>query len=173
MDVPQTVLNSSDLQAFLDANQIPGELVHCPAPTPTVESAAQVMGVLTDQIVKSILFLVAHRPVLVVACGTGIIDRKPIADRFQVGRKQVKLADAESVVRITGYPAGTVPPFGHRQPLTTILDPRVLAQPFVYAGGGEENALVRLDPAEIRRAAQGEVLAVLSLREEPGEDKLP
>jgi len=169
MDEPQLALDSSHLQAFLDANRIPGKLVHCSAPTPTVEAAAQVMGVGADQIVKSILFLVAHQPVLVIACGKGVIDRRPISDHFHVGRKQVKLADADTVLRISGYPAGTVPPFGHPQPLATIIDPRVLAQPFVYAGGGEENALVQLAPEDIRQVARAEILEVLAVRAEPGE----
>ncbi len=32
------------------------------------------------------------------------------------------------------------------QPIPTLIDPRVLAHPVVYAGGGAENTLVRLDP---------------------------
>ncbi len=154
-------LRSTDVERFMADHAIAGELVHCSAPTPTVEAAAQVMGVRPDQIVKSILFLVSGRPLLVIACGTGMIDRRPISDHFNVGRKQVKLADAGTVLAVTGYPAGTVPPFAHLQPLDTCIDPHVLAQPFVYAGGGEEDALVRLDPRDIRAVTRAEPLAVL------------
>ncbi|HEX9013737.1 MAG TPA: YbaK/EbsC family protein [Anaerolineaceae bacterium] len=142
-------------------NHIPGEVIRCPAPTPTVEAAAQVMGVPCDQIVKTILFLAGGQPVVVIACGTGAIDRKPVAERFGVGRKQVRLADPERVLALTGYPAGGVPPFGHRQLLPTLIDPRVLAQPVVFAGGGEEDVLVRVDPRVILQVTRAEIVPVL------------
>jgi prolyl-tRNA editing enzyme YbaK/EbsC (Cys-tRNA(Pro) deacylase) len=155
------MLTHQDLQTYLDAQGIPGRIVHCPAPTPTVLDAARVMGVQPDQIVKSLLFLISGQPVLVIACGDGIIDRRPLADRFAVGKKQVKLAGSETVLEFTGYPPGTVPPFGHATPLMTVMDPRVLAQAFVYAGGGEENALVGLDPRVIQRVTHAEIIPVL------------
>jgi prolyl-tRNA editing enzyme YbaK/EbsC (Cys-tRNA(Pro) deacylase) len=154
-------MDSRSLQDFMDRNHVAGQIIHCPAPTPTVEAAAQVMGVGPDQIVKTLLFLAAGQPVAVIACGTGPVDRRPIAERFGVGRKQVRLADAASVLALTGYPAGTVPPFGHCTEHPTLIDPRVLAQPFIYAGGGEEDALVGLDPAEIARVTGAEVLPLL------------
>jgi prolyl-tRNA editing enzyme YbaK/EbsC (Cys-tRNA(Pro) deacylase) len=155
-------MDSRSLQEFIDKNGIHAQVIHCPAPTPTVETAAQVMGVTVEQIVKTILFSVAGQLVAVVACGTAPIERKPLAERFGVGRKQVKLADAETVLAATGYPAGAVPPFGHREAHPTFVDPRVLAQSFVYAGGGEEDALVRLDPADILCVAGAETLTVLA-----------
>ncbi len=155
-------MDSRSLQAFIDQNGIHTQVIHCSAPTPTVETAAQVMGVTVEQIVKTILFSVAGQLVTVVACGTAPIERRPLAERFGVGRKQVKLADAETVLAATGYPAGAVPPFGHREAHPTFIDPQVLAQPFVYAGGGEEDALVRLDPADILRVTGAETLRVLA-----------
>jgi prolyl-tRNA editing enzyme YbaK/EbsC (Cys-tRNA(Pro) deacylase) len=155
-------MDSRSLQEFIDKNGIQARVIHCPAPTPTVEAAAQVMGVTTAQIVKTILFSIAGQMVTVIACGTAPIDRKPLAERFAVGRKQVKLAGAETVLAATGYPAGAVPPFGHREAYRTFVDPQVLAQPFVYAGGGEEDALVRLDPADILRVTAAETLSVLA-----------
>jgi prolyl-tRNA editing enzyme YbaK/EbsC (Cys-tRNA(Pro) deacylase) len=151
-------LTSQDLQVFLDEHHLPGPIIHCAEPTPTVADAARVLGVEPNQIVKSLLFLVAGMPVLVIACGTTSIDLRPVAARFGVGKKQVKLADAAAVLGCTGYPAGTVPPFGHLQPLITLITPQVLAQPFVYAGGGEENALLRVDPGDLAAITQAEML---------------
>lgn len=155
-------LNSHDLKSYLIRLNIPAEIVQCPEPTPTVEDAARVMGVQPNQIVKTILFLISGQPVVVIACGTGNIDRRPLADRFGVGKKQVKLAGAEAVEQLTGYPAGTVPPFGHKQQFITILDPQVLSHHLVYAGGGEENALVAVDPRDIARVTRADMLRVLT-----------
>jgi len=155
-------LSSSDLQAYLDQSGIKGEIVHLDAPTPTVETAAQAVGASVDQIVKSVLFLIRReQPVLAVACGTARIDSRLIASYFDVGRKQVRLAGPDAVLKHTGYPAGAVPPFGHPKPLDTLLDPGVLEHREVFAGGGTGSALLRLDPGAIVRAVEPSVIPIL------------
>ena len=157
---PDLPYNSRQLAQFMAERSIPGEIIHCPEPTPTVQAAARVMRVAEEQIAKTVLFTVSGNPVAVIACGTRPIDQKRIAARFGVGRKQVKLAGPEMVLTVTGYPAGTVPPFGHRQKIQTLIDPRVIEQTQIFAGGGEEDALVRLNPAVILQATGGEVHVV-------------
>ena len=83
--------------------------------TPTVPAAAAALGVATAQIIKSLLFMVRDQPVLVIASGETMVDRGILAARFGVGKKQIKLADAETVLRLTGYPAGGVPPSATRR----------------------------------------------------------
>ncbi len=156
------MLSSTDLQVFLEEHGIRGEIIHLEVPTPTVETAAQAVGARNEQIVKTLLFLINDQPLAAIATGTTPIDRRAIAARYQVGRKRVKLASPETVLAITGYPAGAVPPFGHRTPLPTLIDPRVLTLSEVYAGGGEENALMRLDPQDIVKTTGAQILDLLS-----------
>jgi prolyl-tRNA editing enzyme YbaK/EbsC (Cys-tRNA(Pro) deacylase) len=151
-------LSAADLQAYMQAEGIQGEIVFLDAPTPTVEKAAEALGAVPDQIVKSILFLVAGKPVLGLSCGLDLIDQRVVARIYGTNRKQVKLADAETVLAITGYPVGTVPPFGHLQPIEALLDEKVLAQKVVYAGGGAHNALVRLSAAVLPKVTRASVL---------------
>ena len=155
-------LTPADLQAFMDAHAIPGEILHLSVPTPTVETAAQAVGCLAEQIVKSIRFLVDSQPVLAIASGTAYVERRAIAALYSVGRKRVKLASTEAVAAIAGYEVGSLPPFGHRQPLTTLLDRRVLDLTVAYAGGGAENALLRLDPRDILRITEARVMDLCS-----------
>jgi prolyl-tRNA editing enzyme YbaK/EbsC (Cys-tRNA(Pro) deacylase) len=54
-----------------------------------------------------------------------------------------------------------MPPFGHVQPLPTLIDPRVLKRIIVWAGGGAENTLLRLDPQDILRAAGAQEVDLL------------
>jgi prolyl-tRNA editing enzyme YbaK/EbsC (Cys-tRNA(Pro) deacylase)/uncharacterized protein YqcC (DUF446 family) len=161
----EVTLTSSDLQSFMNAHAIQGEILRLDAPTPTVETAAQAAGVRLEQIVKSVLFLVEdipgadpYQPVLAIACGTAYVEQRAIAAHFAVGRKRVKLASPDQVCSMTGYEVGALPPFGHCQPLPTLLDRRVLDLPVVYAGGGADNALVRLDPQEILRVTGATVI---------------
>jgi prolyl-tRNA editing enzyme YbaK/EbsC (Cys-tRNA(Pro) deacylase) len=165
-------LSPQDLQSFMMAHQVEGEILHLDAPTPTVEAAAQAAGVRLEQIVKSILFRVedattarGFQPVLAIACGTAYVERRAIGAHYGVGRKRVKLASPEEVLSISGYEVGALPPFGHRQPLPTLLDRRVLDLPQVYAGGGAENALVRLDPRDIARLSAAVVMDLSAIPE--------
>jgi prolyl-tRNA editing enzyme YbaK/EbsC (Cys-tRNA(Pro) deacylase) len=150
-------LSPADLREFMKQNAVPGEILHLSVPTPTVEAAAQAVGTKPERIVKSILFLVNDTPVLSITCGQRVINRRAIAQLYGVGRKRVKLAGPETVLQICGYEVGAMPPFGHLVALPTLLDQRVLEHPYVYAGGGAENALLRLNPQDILRVARAKV----------------
>ncbi len=145
-------LTPADLDRFIAEHGIAAEIVSMTAETPTVPAAAAALGVTTGQIIKSLLFLIREQAVLVIASGDTVVDRRPLADRYGVGKKQVKLADAETVLQLTGYPAGGVPPFGHAAPLPTLLDRGVLAWDAIYGGGGDDHTLLRISPAELARA---------------------
>jgi Cys-tRNA(Pro) deacylase len=156
-------MDERDLEAYISSHGVAGELIRMPAHTPTVEAAAQVVGTTVERIVKSLLFLLdqggaAFTPVLVIANGTEKVDYRCVAAIVGLSRKRVKLADAATVQAVTGYPVGGVPPLGHPQPLRTLMDRRILAQPEVYAGGGALDALLRIAPAEIARATGAEVV---------------
>ena len=144
------------LTRFITENAIAAEIVPMTVETPTVPAAAAALGVSPAQIIKSLLFLVPDQPVLVIASGETMVDRGALAARFGVGKKQIKLADAETVRRLTGYPAGGVPPFGHPAPLLTLLDHGVLAWDVVYGGGGDDRTLLRIAPGELARVTGAE-----------------
>jgi prolyl-tRNA editing enzyme YbaK/EbsC (Cys-tRNA(Pro) deacylase) len=154
-------LGVHELAGYMNTHGIQGEILHLSVPTPTVEAAALAVNAMPEQIIKSILFMVDGQPVLAVACGKSSIERRAIADLYGVGKKRVKLATPEMVLEISGYEVGAMPPFGHRQLLTTLIDPRVLDSSESYAGGGAENALVHLNPQEILRVTGAIVLDLL------------
>lgn len=156
-------MNATDLARYLADHNIAADLVFLPQPTPTVPAAAEAVGVAPDQIVKSVLFMIreneaADRPVLVIGHGTHHIDRRKLAQHLQVGRKRVRLADAAQVLAHTGYPAGTVPPFGHPQPLPTLMAAGITRLSEIYTGGGEINALLHMTVAELQRVLKAEIV---------------
>jgi len=147
----------------MDKHHIPAELVRPPFPTPTVLAAAEAMGVGPDAIIKSVLFILRRaEPLLVIASGQRLIDKKIIASHLEIGKKQVKIAKPEEVLHWTGFPAGGVPPFGHPQPLRTWIDPAVLEQDLIYGGGGDENTLMRLRAADLLAPTKAEIVSVCS-----------
>jgi prolyl-tRNA editing enzyme YbaK/EbsC (Cys-tRNA(Pro) deacylase) len=145
-----------DLAAFIIRAGIAAELVPMAVETPTVPDAAAALGVLPAQIIKSLLFLVREAPVLVIACGDAIVDRRVLSERFGVGKKQVKLADAATLLAVLGYPVGGVPPFGHARQVPILLDRAVQAWDVVYGGGGDDHTLLRIAPDELARATRAE-----------------
>ena len=141
------------LARFIAEHGIAAEIVPVAVETPTVPAAAAALGVATSQIIKSLLFLVRDQPVLVIASGETMVDRGILATSFGVGKKQIKLADAETVLRLTGYPAGGVPPFGHPAPLPTPARPRRAGVGRGYGGGGDDRTLLRVAPGELACAS--------------------
>ncbi len=154
--MPQPILTPADLARFIAAHGIAAEIVPMQADTPTVPAAAAALGVSPAQIIKSLLFIIRDAPVLAIASGETRVDRGVLAARYGVGKKQVKLADPETVLRLTGYPAGGVPPFGYPAPIPTLLDRAVLAWDAVYGGGGDDHTLLRIAPGELARVTGAE-----------------
>lgn len=151
-------LTPQDLEMHLTEHHIDGELIHLSVPTPTVETAAEAVGVSPDQIVKSLLFIIDGQPVLVIASGLGRIDRRLLGSHFGVSRKKTSFADSETVLALTGYPVGAVPPLGHREKLRVLVDPSVLEHETVFGGGGSDTTLLRLHSQDILRFTQAEVV---------------
>jgi prolyl-tRNA editing enzyme YbaK/EbsC (Cys-tRNA(Pro) deacylase) len=156
-----------DLQAFIDEEGIAAELIDGLGDTPTVPAAAAALGVKSEQIVKTLLFLVeqqgeARRPVVVISFGERRVDKGLLAERWGVGKKRVNLAPADVVLDLLGYAAGGVPPFGHRTALPVVVDAGVLNLRarnggVIYAGGGDDRTMMRLTVDELLRVTGGVV----------------
>lgn len=155
------MLSAPDLERYCRERDLAARLLHLSVPTPTVQAAAEAVGCPPAQIVKSVLFLADGSPVVAVASGLARIDRRAVADHCQVSGKRVRLARPEEVEQYTAYPVGALPPFGHPEPLLTLLDFRVLQQDTVYAGGGAENALLEMDPRVIQAAVPTDVVDLI------------
>ena len=180
-------LTPDDLQTYIEARGIAARLVRGLGDTSTVPLAAAALGVETERIIKSLLLLVklpGHgdspgaaafgetvggtgypnpQPVLVISNGERRVDYRAIGAHFGVSRKKVEFAPADVVLALFGYPAGGVPPFGHRTPVPVVLDPAVLALPggdtaTIYGGGGDESTMLEITVGELRRVVQPEIL---------------
>jgi Cys-tRNA(Pro) deacylase len=153
-------LTRTDLQQFIEENHITATILPMAEHTPTVPDAAQALGVAPEQIIKSLVFMIKDEPLLVINNGTAKVDRRGVAAYLGVGRKQVKFARAEQALEITGYIVGSMPPFGHRQRLPTLVDPAVLELDVIFGGGGDIDAMMRLTPQELLRVIDAQVVQV-------------
>jgi Cys-tRNA(Pro) deacylase len=138
------------LLAFLAEHRIEAEFLAPGVPMPTVIAAAVAIGVSEDRILKTLLFRdELGRYVVAIANGTGRVSPTRLAEASGLGLPRA--ASPASVLAVTGYPAGGVAPIGLPGDLPVILDQGVAKLPMVFAGGGRENLLLRLDPADIIR----------------------
>ncbi len=153
-------LTPKDLEDYLTQHGIDGKIVKLDMPTPTVEAAAEALGVYPDQIVKSLLFTIEEQAVLVITNGTSRVDRRILGKHFGVNRRKTIFASPDTVLALTGYPVGAVPPLGHRTAIHVLIDSGVLAHDYVYGGGGSDHALMRISPQTIVAHTQAEVLSI-------------
>ena len=151
-----TPLNHTDLQAYIDTHHLEAAILPMAVHTVTVADAARALGVDAERIIKSLLFMADHQPVLVINNGPARVDRKKLAAYLDMNRKRVKFASARQALEITGYVVGSMPPFGHRQPLRTLVDRSTTELETVYGGGGDIDAMMRLSSAELLRATHAE-----------------
>jgi len=168
-----TCLTPDDLAAYVERHAIRAQLIYDVGHTPTVPAAADALGVTAQQIIKTLLFTVrrpdapapAPHPLLVISNGESRVSKKALARHCGVGQKQIKLAPAAVVVDLLGYPAGGVPPFGHRTSVPVIVDATILALRAcdggrIYGGGGDERTMLQLTVDELVRVVQPDIVAV-------------
>ena len=136
------------LLAWLTELGVETRLLRPGVPMPTVPLAAQAIGVDERQILKTLLFRDrSGRLVRVIASGPSRIDLDMLARFGSLDRP--KLARPEVVLEATGWPAGGVAPVGSKIPLKTYVDRGVFDWQRVFGGGGTEDTLIDLAPADI------------------------
>lgn len=150
-----------NLEAFIREVGVEAEVIPLGVETPTVDTAAAAMKVTPEQIFKSILFQAKDgRFVMVIACGNGRVDLERV--RAITGLQGLKLAKPDVVFAQTGYPAGGTPPVGHKEKFPVIVDTKVAAQEWGYAGGGRPELLVKIKSSDIIRLTGASVHDVIS-----------
>lgn len=141
---PELSAKAKRFQAVLDQYAPGSRVVEFDKPSRTAQQAADAIGCELDQIVKSLVFRAGdHRPVLVLTAGGNRVDEGVISEQVGAG---VGMADAAFVRAHTGYAIGGVPPFGHPEPVETLIDEALLAFDEIWAAGGTPNTVFPIKP---------------------------
>jgi Cys-tRNA(Pro) deacylase len=150
----------AQLLAAVSRHGIDAEFLRPGVPMPTVNAAAQAISVPEEQILKTLLFANKEgKCVVAIANGNGRVDRTLLAEAS--GLSGLRVASSESVLEVTGYPAGGVAPIGIAMAVPVVVDRNVLALPVAYGGGGRETLLLRIAPADIVRLNQAIVADIV------------
>jgi Cys-tRNA(Pro) deacylase len=127
------------------------EIRRYPAGTRTAQDAADAIGCDVAQIVKSLVFLAAGAPAVVLVSGSDRVDELKLA--AVLGVSSVRRATANEARDATGYVVGGVPPFGHKAPVPVVVDGALLRHAEVWAAAGLPDAVFPIVPADLVRLA--------------------
>lgn len=127
------------------------QVVHYPEGTRTASDAAAAIGCTVAQIVKSLVVIGPDGAVLVLTAGHHRVDLAALG-RLLGGA--TRMANADEVRTATGYAIGGTPPFGHREPIPTLIDPSLLAHDVVHAAAGTPDSCFAIDPNVLMRVSE-------------------
>jgi prolyl-tRNA editing enzyme YbaK/EbsC (Cys-tRNA(Pro) deacylase) len=151
---------SERVQAALDAMDLDIRVIEHATSTATASDAAAAAGCDLGAIVKSLLFLVDGEPVLVLVAGDRMANSRKLAAHFGVSKKKIRLADAATVLNVTGFEIGGVPPVGHPKAPRTIIDDSLARFENLWAAAGSQNAVFPIPFALLVKITAGEIIPV-------------
>jgi prolyl-tRNA editing enzyme YbaK/EbsC (Cys-tRNA(Pro) deacylase) len=127
------------------------------ASTHTAQEAADAVGAQVRAIVKSLVFLAEDSAVLVLASGPNRVNAEAVGERLGM---VLSKADADTVKSVTGFSIGGVPPFGHPQPLMTLMDEDFFTMDEVWAAAGSSVAVFAISPTRLQELSGARVLRI-------------
>ena len=122
-----------------------------PAGTRTAVDAAHAVGCDVGQIVKSLVFVAAGRPVVALVSGANRLDERLLG---AAAGEPVEKAGADVVRSATGYSIGGVPPFGHATEVPVFMDRDLLQHSVVWAAAGRPDSVFEIEPERLRELSQ-------------------
>lgn len=124
-------------------------------PTMTAQDAATRLKVPLEMIIKSIVFTAQDgSPLIAILTGDKRVDKTKLS--AVVGAK-VRIANAEDAKALTGFEVGSMPPLGHSNRISTVIDRKVMNFTKIYGGAGTPDALIEIDPHDISRLADAKI----------------
>jgi len=149
---PETEM--SRFEAWLADSGVGIAVKQFPAGTRTAVDAANAIGCEVGQIVKSLVFVAAGRPVVALVSGANRLDESLLAS---VAGAPVAKADADTARTATGYSIGGVPPFGHATDVPVFMDRDLLGHSVVWAAAGRPDSVFEIAPQRLLELSHAEV----------------
>ncbi len=146
--------SAQKIQDLLFAKGLDLKVVTFPESTHTAQEAADAIGCQVAEIAKSIALatVATNRLVIVITSGINRVSIDKVS--AMVGEK-VKRANADFVKENTGFAIGGVPPIGHSEPATILIDEDLMQFERIFAAAGMPNAVFGLSPAQLAELTDG------------------
>ncbi|MDX2162864.1 MAG: YbaK/EbsC family protein [bacterium] len=165
---PQAPLTSADVQAALDRFPYNIQIRFFETTTATSQQAADNIGCALGQIIKSICFIAAGQPVVVLTSGDQRVDDRKLAALRGISRKHVSIATPDDCIAIYGYAPGSVPPLGYRTAqIPAYIDETLRRFDVLYGAGGAHNAIFPVTFDQLVEMTGGQVIGIVKQAEPP------
>ena len=123
----------------------------------SVDEAAKTVNASPKDLVKNICLIDSKENLIVaIVKGEDRASTKKISKVLKIERP--KTANPQEILEKTGYICGGVPSFGYTAKF--LIDPKVMDKEVVYSGGGSQNSLIKISPAELQKANQGQIIRI-------------
>ncbi len=146
------------VSAFIRDAGAEARILEFPDGTHTAQDAADAVGCELAQIVKSLVFMCAERPVVALVPGDRRGDPEKVARAVDAG--EARVANAREVEDATGFAPGAVPPFPLPNIDVVLMDRTLYGHPLVWAGAGSPKHVLGMAPSELARLSRARSLDV-------------
>ena len=106
-------------EKFIRENNLDIKPIKSEQATTTAQQAAEAHNVPVSNIVKSLVVKADNEFLIILCPGNQKLDFQKL--KTKLGVQEIRMANADEVKQVTGHSVGGVPPFGHKQPLKTII----------------------------------------------------
>lgn len=146
--------------AYLRAAGAESRLEEFSTGTPTAQAAADAIGCVLGQIVKSLVLVCGRDAVVALVPGDRRADPAKVADAL--GAPAARVARPDEVEAATGFVPGAVAPFPLPGVARVLLERTLVSYPVVWVGAGSTRHMASLAPVELVRLARAEVVDVVA-----------
>lgn len=123
------------------------------------EASARLLGLELHSVIKTLIMEdEAKTPLVVLMHGDRNVWTKELAR--QMGRRSITPCKPEVARRHSGYLVGGTSPFGLRRDMPILMERSIAEVPKIFVNGGKRGFLVGLDPQELLRALDPQLVSV-------------
>lgn len=147
------------VQEILESYHRDLKVIEFPATTRTSQEAADAIGCEVGQIAKTLIFKgkVSGKPICIIASGKNRVDEKKVEKIIGEGLER---ADAEFVLKHTGFAIGGVSPVGYQFEQKTLIDEDLMTYAELWAAAGTPFASFKILPKDLLTITQGQVVNI-------------
>ena len=122
------------------------DIIEFPSSSATVAQAAADLNTEEGRIAKSMSFMTASGPIVIVLAGDARIDNRKFKDLFH---EKARMIGAEDVERLTGHPVGGVCPFANPSHTEVYLDQSLQRFETIFPAAGSSNSAIELTCSQL------------------------
>ena len=121
----------------------------------TASEAASSLGCEVGAIIKSLLFKTENTFTLCLISGDKKASLNKIKSKLNI--KDVSMASADEVKKITGYTIGGVSPIGHLSQIAVLIDNSLERFNDLFAAAGHPNCVFKISLKDLKNITNGEI----------------